>query len=272
MKIINLVEDTAGSRGCRYEHGLSFYIETKKHKLLIDSGATDKFLYNADLLGVDVTQADTLILSHGHYDHSGGIGSFAERNPSARIYMKASAGEEYYHLTEGMEKYIGIDKKLLTLEQCVFVSGDYQIDDELFLFSGVTGTKYPARSNRTLLKKTGQAFSPDTFDHEQYLVITQGDHHTLVSGCAHKGIINILDRYYELYHAYPELVISGFHLNQKNGYTEEDIDNIKEIAHALLKTNAVFYTGHCTGAAAYDIMKQIMGDHLKPIHSGERLL
>lgn len=61
------------------------------------------FLYNADLLGVDVTQADTLILSHGHYDHSGGIGSFAERNPAARIYMKASAGEEYYHLTEGME-------------------------------------------------------------------------------------------------------------------------------------------------------------------------
>ena len=109
MKIINLVEDTAGDNGCIHEHGLSFYIETKKHKLLMDCGATNMLLHNAKHLKVDLTQVDTVILSHGHYDHSGGILSFAEVNPEADIYMKETAGDAYYHLTKsGEERLSGI--------------------------------------------------------------------------------------------------------------------------------------------------------------------
>ena len=108
MKIINLVEDTKGG-DCLNEHGLSFYIETKKHKLLVDSGATDMFLHNADMLGIDLTQVDTFILSHGHYDHAGGLTAFAKINPNAKIYLKDSVGGEYYHLSPQSEKYIGID-------------------------------------------------------------------------------------------------------------------------------------------------------------------
>ena len=73
MKIINLIENTPGIPNCGYEHGLSFYIETKNHRLLVDSGATDLFLWNAKTLGIDLTKVDTMILSHGHYDHGGGI-------------------------------------------------------------------------------------------------------------------------------------------------------------------------------------------------------
>ncbi len=92
MRIINLIENTEGRAGCVNEHGLSFYIETEKHKLLMDLGQTDNSLRNAKELGVDLEAVDTVVLSHGHYDHSGGIMPFAGINDHAIIYMQQSAG------------------------------------------------------------------------------------------------------------------------------------------------------------------------------------
>lgn len=272
IRIVNLVEDTSGDNSCQCEHGLSFYVETKQHKLLVDTGATNLFLQNAKSLQIDLENVDTVILSHGHYDHSGGILPFSKLNPKANIYLKESAKEEYYNLSYGYEKYIGIDKAIMSLPQVITVDGDRKIDDELFLFTNITGRKYPAKSNLLLKKKIGDSFVQDTFDHEQCLVITQGDRHILMSGCAHNGILNILDRYTEIFGFYPDVVISGFHMMKKTPYDEEEIAVIENTAHALLDTKALFYTGHCTGQAAYDIMKPIMGEQLRLMHSGLEVL
>ncbi len=272
MKIINLVEDTKGNPLCEYEHGLSFYVETACHKILVDCGATDMFIRNADILGIDLTKVDMVILSHGHYDHSGGILPFVERNSSAFIYMTESAGGEYYHVTSTMEKYIGIAKEILELPGCRKVSGESKIDDELFLFSNITGSKFPISGNRVLMKKEGQQFVQDSFEHEQCLVITQGEKKILMSGCAHNGIVNILERYQEIFGGYPDIVISGFHMMQKEPYTQEEIQNIENIGKFLVETGALFYSGHCTGQPAFDILKKIMGEKLQAIHSGELVL
>ena len=96
MRIVNLIENTEGSAGCAYAHGLSFYIETEKHKLLVDLGPSEETIRNAEKLGIDPAQVDTVILSHGHYDHSGGIMAFSGRNPKAVIYMQESAKEDYF--------------------------------------------------------------------------------------------------------------------------------------------------------------------------------
>ena len=272
MKIVNLVEDTAGDNACLNEHGLSFYIETKNHKLLMDCGTTDMFLHNAKILDVDVTCVDTVILSHGHYDHSGGILPFTQLNSQAKIYLKEFAGDDYYHLTKsGEERYIGIDKKILQLPQVVLVQKDKKLDEELFLFTNITGTKYLAKGNLELKKKMGNDFMQDTFEHEQCLVLTCEDKHILLSGCAHNGILNILDEYFARFQQYPDVVISGFHMVKKEDYTKEEIVDIQSVAKALLETQAVFYTGHCTGQPAYDIMKEIMGERLLQIHSGMRI-
>ena len=85
MKIINLIEDTQGTEGLHAEHGLSIYIETSRHKILVDTGASEKTWENAERLGVRPEEIDTVFLSHGHYDHSGGILSFSKINPNARI-------------------------------------------------------------------------------------------------------------------------------------------------------------------------------------------
>ena len=71
MKIITLVENTVENEKCIAEHGLSIYIETEKHILLLDTGQTDAVVKNAEVLNIDLSAVDTVILSHGHYDHSG---------------------------------------------------------------------------------------------------------------------------------------------------------------------------------------------------------
>ena len=88
MRILNLVENEEGVPDCEAAHGLSFYVETQNHKLLFDTSPSDVVLRNAERLGVDLTAVDTVILSHGHYDHSGGIMAFTSFNPNAKIYLQ----------------------------------------------------------------------------------------------------------------------------------------------------------------------------------------
>ena len=97
VKIITLMENTQGEEGCAFEHGLSLYIETEKHKILADTGATGAFAENAEKLGVNLSSVDMVVLSHGHYDHSGGILTFTEKNRHARIYMQQKATGDFYH-------------------------------------------------------------------------------------------------------------------------------------------------------------------------------
>ncbi len=271
MRIINLMEDTQGRAGCINEHGLSFYIETAHHKLLVDTGATGDFIRNAEVLGIDLKQVDTVILSHGHYDHSGGILPFVELNPTAGIYMQQSAGDDYYSIRDDGEAYIGIDKRIPDLPQLKALEGDCKIDEELFLFTGIRGRRFWAKSNLRLKRKADDGLVQDEFDHEQCLVISAEGIKILLSGCAHNGILNILDRYREIYGDDPDVVISGFHMIQKE-YTEEDVIMIQNTAKELVSLKTVFYTGHCTGKEPYAIMKEIMGEQIQEIHSGEEMM
>lgn len=282
MKIITLIENTQKDEGILAEHGLSLYIETKKHKLLSDCGCTDAFIKNAETLGVDLTTVDSVFLSHGHYDHSGGILPFTGVNKTAAIYMQEKALLPYYHKSENEKRYIGIDTAIADLPQLELFNGDVTLDEELSVFSNVTGRTLWPKGNLELKKKVGDTFVQDEFDHEQYLVITEKEFNNtdsvyensvitkkvLISGCAHNGILNILEHYHTLYNSYPDVVVSGFHMRKKTEYTEEDIATIKETANNLCKLPTKFYTGHCTGEAPFEIMKEIMGEQLVYTYSG----
>lgn len=300
MKIINLMENTNGeNKDCLIEHGLSFYIETKNHNILMDTGASHAFAVNADVLGVDLMKVDIAILSHGHYDHAGGLLTFAKRNNSASICMRKEAGGAFYHGT----RYIGIHPEILKLPQVQFLEGNVRLDEELFLFGNVTGRKLWPQGNLELKVKrgsggigseeesmsretaekhmiqadrpgknesdAGQEFIQDDFSHEQYLVVQENGKRVLFSGCAHNGILNILEHYQKLLGGQPDAVFSGFHMNRKNGYRDGDLETIRAIARELTKSNTKFYTGHCTGEFPFKIMREIMGSQLKYVHSGD---
>lgn len=271
MKIITLMENTQKDDSILAEHGLSLYIETKNHKLLSDCGCTDAFIKNASVLGVALSAIDSVFLSHGHYDHSGGILPFTKINSNAPLYMQEKALLPYYHKSEIEERYIGIDPAIGDLPQLRTLNGDVFLDEELSVFTNVSGRKLWPKGNLELKKKVGDNFVQDEFDHEQYLVITEETKKVLISGCAHNGILNILDHYHFLYSSYPDAVISGFHMKKKTEYTDEDISTIKETAKRLSVLPTKFYTGHCTGEIPFKLMKELMKKQLTYIHTGDIL-
>ena len=121
MRIVNLIEDTNGNCNCISAHGLSFYIETAEHKMLLDLGPSTDTLKNAEALKIDLSAIDTVVLSHGHYDHSGGIIPFTQINDRAKIYLQKGAVKDYY-ADDGENapvryRYIGIDKSIANREK-----------------------------------------------------------------------------------------------------------------------------------------------------------
>ena len=277
MRIVNLIENTEGKSECLYEHGLSFYIETEDHKVLLDLGQTDNSLKNANFLGVDLEKVDMVVLSHGHYDHSGGIIPFTKINNHAAIYMQSSAGGDYYADDGKMAgddryRYIGVDKDILKLPQVRLLKGDYVIDDELELFTIKDRTHMLPFTNKRLLIRTNDGFIADDFSHEHFLVVKDKGLTVLMSGCAHNGILSILDAYKKKYGCLPDIVISGFHLMMKREYRDNELQEVRSIAEELRTYQTKFYTCHCTGIPAYEEMKKIMGDQLEYVHSGEELI
>lgn len=285
MRIINLIENTPGRPGCAYAHGLSFYIETSNHKLLLDLGPSEETLENASKIGIELTQVDTVVLSHGHYDHSGGLMAFMDLNKNATIYMQKLAGDDYFaddgvNAAEDADggstgeryRYIGIDKNILQNPNVKLIQGDYQIDDELDIFTIEKRARKLPFTNKRLLQKIDGSFVRDDFKHEHYLVITDDDKKILLSGCAHQGIISIMEAYHEHYNSYPDVVVSGFHLFKKNAdYSDEELQEIRDIAEELKKYPTHFVTCHCTGVPAYEEMKNILGDQLDYVHSGDEV-
>ena len=268
MKLINLIEDGPGDPRCAHEHGLCFYLETSRHRYLLDFGASDAVIRNAAALGVDLSGVDIGILSHGHYDHSGGILPFLEINRKTVIYMQKPAAEGHYHQIGDWMKNIGIDPAISGHPQVCAIEGNLVIDSEAEVYTNITGDRLKAEGGRSLLRRDGDQYVPDSFRHEQCAAIHAQEAEILFSGCAHTGIVNILEEYRRLYRRDPDLVISGFHLNRKDGYTEADYGLIRAIAEELKNYKSRFDTGHCTGREAFDTMKPILGDALAAIRCG----
>lgn len=121
MIIKVLSENTAATKEFGYEHGLSLYVETAKHSLLFDTGASGLFAENAARLGVDLSAVDVAVLSHGHYDHGGGLKTFLDKNKQAKVYVRKQAFEPHYaDGPDGTKVDIGLDGALLPNECFVF--------------------------------------------------------------------------------------------------------------------------------------------------------
>ena len=100
MKIYTLMENTVKDEQFCCEHGLSLYVETAKHKLLFDTGGSPAFAENAAKLGINLSQVDLCIISHGHNDHGGGLAKFLELNSTAPIYISRYGFERHFSGTE----------------------------------------------------------------------------------------------------------------------------------------------------------------------------
>jgi len=267
-----LSENTSVSEKLGSEHGLSLYIETETHRLLFDTGASGLFVENAEKLGVDLTKVDLAVISHGHYDHGGGLKTFLTINSKAKIYLHQKAFEPHYaNRTGGTKAYIGLDEALLLNERFVFCGGHYTIDKELELFSGVKAKRLVPSGNTDLFKKDGDTFVQDDFAHEQNLIISKAGKTLLIAGCAHNGIINIINQFKVKKGFLPDYVIGGFHLYNHGTKQNEAPNVVDEIGEFLLETHSQYYTCHCTGVESYNRLKAVMGENIDYISTGNQL-
>ena len=257
MKLSVLMENTAAQETICAEHGLSLYLETEKHRILFDMGQTAAFSCNAETMGVDLQGVDLAVLSHGHYDHGGGMAAFLRSNDHAPVYVHRLA---FGHHGHGEEKYIGLDPALQQSDRLRFVQGNTVLDETLSLHDCCGRQCYLPIQAHGLTIRTESGWQPETFQHEQYLLIRENRRKILLSGCSHKGVVNIA-RWFM-----PDVLVGGFHLMKVENRAELDT-----IADELLQLPTVYYTAHCTGLEQYDYLKTRMGERLHYLPAGSSL-
>ena len=268
MKITALMENTGEGCGLSVEHGLSLYIEAAGKKVLFDTGASGTFARNAEVLGIDLARVDFAVLSHGHFDHGGGLSAFLAANGSAPVYARKMAFDKHYSQRPDELFYNGIDVSLLQSGRFVFTDRETRICGGFTLFSEVPPYEPVFSSSRTQLEVVDGRTVPDRFLHEQNLVIEEDGRLALIAGCAHSGIYNILTRFIELYGRAPDIVVGGFHLmipNLGRSLPDEEID---ELAGKLQALPCRYYTCHCTGRHAFERLYAALGERMNYLCTG----
>lgn len=271
VKIIPIVENTTINKKYKAKHGISFYIETNKYKILFDTGPNKVLIKNAEKLGIDLSLVDIVIISHGHTDHGGGLKYFLEINKTAKIYIQKNAFEKYYTKIINIPIYIGLDNDLINNEQIILVDGNYKINEQLSLISNIIKKTFHMKSNDALLTKVNNKFQKDPFIHEQSLIIENNDKSVLITGCSHQGVIDIQEESERIIKRNIDNVIGGFHIFNPINRRYENPDIIKNMGLMMKAKNTRYYTCHCTGKKGYEKMKEILLEDINYLSVGSEV-
>ncbi len=280
MKITTLIDNRPSPDDPRLvaEWGLSLYVELNGRRLLVDMGATDAFARNAERLSVDLAAVDVAIVSHHHYDHGGGLRRFLELNDHADIYLGATPeGEPTVKLLGFVRKYVGLDRALLAAhaQRFRFVHERAEVLPGVFVLPRILGHHTRPAGNRHLYLKQGDVLRPDDFRHELVVAIREREALVVLTACSHNGLLNMVETASADFPGVPvKAVVGGFHLAKLppfRGMSENEravADIGRKVLAAGIETT---WTGHCTGRAAFEVLRRAMGDRVREIHTGSRI-
>jgi 7,8-dihydropterin-6-yl-methyl-4-(beta-D-ribofuranosyl)aminobenzene 5'-phosphate synthase len=273
LQITTLSENTAGKGDLLGERGLSILVETDEKNILFDTGRSISASHNAKLLGIDLSQIDKIVLSHGHSDHTGGLKQVLRRvRKEIEVIAHPDIWAVKYNRREEKEKrYIGIPFHRQTLES---LGARFNLTKEPVRITAhiMTSGEIPMVTDYEEIEpylqvKEGKRFKPDKLLDDQALIINTEPGLVVFLGCAHHGIINTL------YHAQRltgvktiYAVLGGCHLMDA---AEERV----WLTIAALKELRVQRIGvsHCTGLPASAIMAQEFGDSFFFNNAGTKL-
>ena len=265
MRFQFLVDNKTENSRCMAEWGLSIVIETGGKKILLDTGNSNLYKANAEALGVNLAEMDALVISHGHYDHTGGVPAFVTVNEKAPIYLHKDALYEAYGEEDGKvdEKPCSIKWSEEELEavwpRIQFTGGTVKLFDNVTLIGDIPDLEgYPATEQfwRRVETEDGESLIADTMSHEQVIVVEEEKGLYIFSGCSHRGVVPTLRHVQNLMPGKRiAALIAGMHLYPASPEMRTKI--VKEIAE--LDMDAVFPV-HCTGMDAILQLKTLMGD------------
>ena len=265
MKIKIIIENTVFQAEAKAELGFSAYIKTDdNHKILFDTGQTGLFAENAKLFDIDIAQIDSLVISHGHYDHSGGLQKFLSLNNHANIYVKEGYDSNKFNR---YNKYIGFPKEIcIPKDRLIIVKESTEIAKGVYISPDVRIYDAEETHFTHLTIQNGEDVMVDTFEEEQYLTLINNNKMSIISGCAHRGIVNTIMSAINTYKLPIDLILGGFHTLHESDTT---IEKLAEKLNALKIERIV--ACHCTGIEQYALLKNKYHGEISYGHVGLNL-
>lgn len=245
MRITVLNENMVYKKNLIAEHGLSVLIEFNNKKILLDTGQSDVFIKNAKTLGVDLNNLDAIIISHGHYDHGGGLDYLNEINNIPNIYISTKALIPKFSINKKKNKYYfnGIDVDDNIKNHFHYIDDKEEIFKGVYLISNIPYSNDFESKPRGFYIKQKDKMLPDLMYDEQILVVETSNGLSLFMGCSHMGIINAVSYVKDIFKDKKIYsLFAGMHLiNADKNRINKTVEMLKEenINHIM--------PCHCTG-------------------------
>ncbi|MFA5570462.1 MAG: MBL fold metallo-hydrolase [Sphaerochaetaceae bacterium] len=259
VKITTLIDNYAiEESSCKAEHGFSCFIEYEETRILFDTGQSDALLANAEKLGVDLSELDILILSHAHYDHTGGVVPLLTQFPYERLHLYTGRGFElgkYAQEKEGL-RYLGpdFDQQYLSSKNVMWHStccDTVMVRKGVWLLSQFDRVHPIEGMNKRFIVDNGErVMKVDPFDDEVALVLDTPKGLVMIVGCSHPGILNMVDNLAHRFSKPLYALIGGIHLH------DADEQRINIVSDTLMERDiSILATSHCTGDRAVEVLK-----------------
>jgi len=268
VRITILVDDQAGD-GLIAEHGLSLWIEAGDRRILFDTGQGVALEANARKLGVDLSQTDILVLSHGHYDHTGGVARVLAAAPQAEVFFHPAALQSRYSIHDGVPKPVHMPTGAMdAIGRLPYIQRHWLLDPVILLNGvGITGPV----PRKTDFEDTGGPFYLDTearradfLEDDMSLWVKTPNGLIVCTGCCHSGLVNTLVFVLRISGAHRLCaVIGGFHLVHANN---RRIERTTAVLRSLAPDKVV--PCHCTGKPVIRMLKEVLGIRLICCRSG----
>ena len=237
FKVTVLSENSSSQKRLKSEHGLSFYIETETNKYLFDTGASDIFKRNAEILKINLEDTDAVVVSHNHYDHTGGLEFLYDK----KVYVHNQFFQKKYKKIEGQFIDIGISQRESAYTRLQFekIEKTIAIDANTQIICDFKKNDY----EDYFYLKVNETMQPDVFADELAMSFNTTKGLVIVTGCSHSGIIHIIDKAIDVNKTKNiYALLGGFHLSK---VSEEE----NKIVAEKLRTYQIGNIGisHCTG-------------------------
>jgi len=230
------------------EPALSYFIEDGEEKILFDCGYSDVFLKNAERIGLDLTKVSTVVLSHGHDDHTGGLSHLIRVLPHARLITHPDTlAEKQYE--DGRNAGSLFRERDIPYEMSLSKEPQ-KVSEHLTFLGEIPELNDFEKRVQFGVHDAGGCFEPDFVMEDSALVYETEDSISIITGCSHAGICNIIEYAKSLFKKPVRGIIGGFHLKTVNERVEKTIGYLSSLDLEEL------YPCHCTSFAVRSAIHQ----------------